>query len=80
MKRESGETPGQTRCCDSYTNEQRTSATLIQGEGLCSGISQKTCQLYDRNHLRGLRWTNEHGLPFFTVIRLPVSAESISRI
>lgn len=44
MKRESGESPEQTRCCKSDKTLYRTLATDLFREGCTKGISQKTCQ------------------------------------
>ena len=45
MKREPGENPGQTRCCDSCHNSlMKQSHWSLSGKAVDEGISQKTCR------------------------------------
>mgnify|MGYP000577038221 CR=1 FL=1 len=45
MKRESGENPGQSRCCEAPQNSEYLSHWPACREGFGTGASQKTCQI-----------------------------------
>ena len=50
MKRESGESPEQSRCCEFRKRCINTYATVLEEwEGDTSGISQKTCKTKSKN-------------------------------
>ena len=52
MKRESGENPGQSRCCELHEECTNTTPLFAVGkwEGGAQGASQKTCKTKSKNY------------------------------